>query len=103
MSAQKTPTLCDAIPAYEILLCAFREAKTVLPRLSEAIDECIRKIEEYMNIERRKPIYALSISTPPLFSLWLHHVIMSMNTLPFKVLHPDYKLDWLYDTWNAAD
>lgn len=63
MSAQKTPTLSDTIPAYEILLCALCEAKTVLPQLGDTIDVCIWKIEEHMNIERRRPLYALSIST----------------------------------------
>ncbi|KAI0053799.1 hypothetical protein FA95DRAFT_1481369, partial [Auriscalpium vulgare] len=61
LSFEQTPTLPHVIPAYELLLTMLQDCRTTLPRISAAIDECIRKIQQYMNIERRKPIYALSI------------------------------------------
>ncbi|KAI0060763.1 hypothetical protein BV25DRAFT_1806882, partial [Artomyces pyxidatus] len=62
LSFEQTPTLPHVIPSYELLVTMLRDAQVTLPRIRPAIQEAIRKIEEYMNIERQKPIYAVSIS-----------------------------------------
>ncbi|KAJ7181343.1 hypothetical protein C8R43DRAFT_870106, partial [Mycena crocata] len=61
VSAEKTPTLCIVLPLYERLIIMLRDLKRKIPKLSHAITASIRKLEEYLALSRRAPIYALAM------------------------------------------
>ncbi|KAJ7157079.1 hypothetical protein C8R46DRAFT_873629, partial [Mycena filopes] len=61
VSAEKTPTLAIVLPLYERLIIMLRDLKRRLPKLSHAISAAIRKLEEYLALSRRAPIYALAM------------------------------------------
>ncbi|KAJ7659386.1 hypothetical protein B0H17DRAFT_1185541 [Mycena rosella] len=65
VSAEKTPTLC------------IRQ----LPKLGHAISAAIRKLEEYLALSRRAPIYALAMGHPS----------------------SDNQIKWIEDHWSAED
>ncbi|KAJ2927910.1 hypothetical protein H1R20_g9190, partial [Candolleomyces eurysporus] len=58
LSAEKTPTLSIAFPAYEIVVEKWKALRETIPELSFAIDAGIQKIEEYMGEGRKSRIYA---------------------------------------------
>ncbi|KAJ7468180.1 hypothetical protein FB451DRAFT_1039951 [Mycena latifolia] len=58
VSAEKTPTLSIVLPLYERLIIMLRDFKRQLPKLGHAISAAIRKLEEYLALSRRAPIYA---------------------------------------------
>ncbi|KAJ6506004.1 hypothetical protein DFH09DRAFT_943442, partial [Mycena vulgaris] len=61
VSAEKTPTLCIVLPLYERLILMLRDLERQLPKLGHAISAAIRKLEEYLALSRRAPIYALAM------------------------------------------
>ncbi|KAI0309876.1 hypothetical protein OF83DRAFT_1071370 [Amylostereum chailletii] len=65
LSFEQTPTLPQVLPAYELLLQMLQDLQVTLPRISAAIEEAARKIEQYMEVEHRKPIYTVSIGMFP--------------------------------------
>jgi len=62
LSAEKTPTLPMALPAYELLLESWRNLQPVIPELSYYIGVGIEKIEEYVTKGRKSRVYALAMS-----------------------------------------
>ena|ERR1700722_1949678 len=62
LSAEKTPTLSIALPAYEMLLVAWTNLKAAIPELSHYIQVGIAKILEYVSKGRRSRVYALAMS-----------------------------------------
>ena len=62
LSAEETPTLAMALPAYELLLDAWRKLQPVIPELSYYIGVGIEKIEEYVAKARKSRVYALAMS-----------------------------------------
>jgi hypothetical protein len=62
LSAERTPTLSMALPAYEMLVISWTELKKAIPELSHYIDLGISKIMEYVSKGRRSRIYALAMS-----------------------------------------
>ena len=62
LSAEKTPTLSMALPAYELLLLSWRRQQQHFPHLADAIGTGIDKIEEYVAHSRKTRAYALSMS-----------------------------------------
>jgi hypothetical protein len=63
LSAEKTPTLSMALPAYELLVVAWTDLAKEIPELSHYIKVGISKIMEYISKGRRSRIYALAMST----------------------------------------
>ncbi|KAJ7039416.1 hypothetical protein C8F04DRAFT_898191, partial [Mycena alexandri] len=61
VSAEKTPTLSIVLPLYERLIIMLRNLKRQLPKLGHAISAAIHKLEEYLGLSRRAPIYALAM------------------------------------------
>lgn len=51
-----------ALPAYELLLNAWRKLQPVIPELSHYIWVGIEKIEEYVAKGRKSHVYALAMS-----------------------------------------
>ncbi|KAM6491195.1 hypothetical protein JOM56_013435, partial [Amanita muscaria] len=62
LSADKTPTLSQAIPAYEALVKAWLNLQQQLPELAHYIGVGIAKIQEYVAKGRTSRIYALAMS-----------------------------------------
>ncbi|KAJ7721832.1 hypothetical protein DFH07DRAFT_867753 [Mycena maculata] len=62
LSAEKTPTLSAALPAFEILLESWIDLQTKLPMLSHYIGVGIVKIQEYAAKGRKTRAYALAMS-----------------------------------------
>lgn len=64
ISAEKTPTLTVALPAYEHLLTLLKGFKTLNPEIGDAVQASIEKLEEYFEKTRQTPIYAVAMSEP---------------------------------------
>jgi hypothetical protein len=62
LSADKTPTLSQAIPAYEALVHAWSNLQQKLPELAHYIGVGIAKIQEYVAKGRTSRVYALAMS-----------------------------------------
>ena len=61
LSAEKTPTLSVAMPAFELLLSAWKKLQIELPELAHFIGVSIAKIQEYVEKGRSSRIYALAM------------------------------------------
>jgi hypothetical protein len=64
ISAEKTPTLPVALPAYEDLLTLLKDFKALNPEIGDAVQASIEKLEEYFEKTRQTPIYAVAMSEP---------------------------------------
>lgn len=62
LSAEKTPTLSAALPAFEMLLDSWINLQKELPMLAHYIGAGIFKIQEYVNKGRKSRAYALAMS-----------------------------------------
>ncbi|KAK6996343.1 ribonuclease H-like domain-containing protein [Favolaschia claudopus] len=63
LSAEKTPTLSMALPAFELLLLNWLCLMEELPELAHYIGVGVHKIQEYVHKGRKSRIYALAMST----------------------------------------
>ncbi|EIN03294.1 hATC-domain-containing protein, partial [Punctularia strigosozonata HHB-11173 SS5] len=80
LSAEKTPTLPVALPAYEQVLLLWRALQIELQYLSPYIEFGISKIEEYVARSRRSCAYVLAI-----------------------VINPAIKFRWIEDQWTEEE
>ncbi|KAJ7235800.1 hypothetical protein C8J57DRAFT_1088647, partial [Mycena rebaudengoi] len=80
LSAEKTPTLSVALPAYELLLNSWLHLQTELPMLKHYIGVGIDKIQEYVDKGRKSRIYALAM-----------------------IINPTIKMEWIDEHWPAED
>ncbi|EIN08900.1 hypothetical protein PUNSTDRAFT_32066, partial [Punctularia strigosozonata HHB-11173 SS5] len=80
LSAEKTPTLPVALPAYEQVLSLWRALRIELQYLSPYIEFGISKIEEYVARSRRSRAYVLAI-----------------------VINPAIKFRWIEDQWTEEE
>ncbi|KAJ2973106.1 hypothetical protein NUW54_g12126 [Trametes sanguinea] len=78
VSSERTPSLSIALPAYELVLVAWKQLRLDLPHLRHYIDRGIEKIQEYVYKSRKSRIYALAIA-----------------------LNPAFKLEWIRQHWSA--
>jgi len=83
LSAEKTPTLSVALPAFEMLVNAWTILQAALPELSHYIGVGIHKIREYVQKGRESRIYALAMSSlcvlfVPRVKLTFHHSYKSI-------------------------
>ncbi|KAJ6462092.1 hypothetical protein C8R45DRAFT_841836, partial [Mycena sanguinolenta] len=65
LSAEKTPTLSAALPAFELLLESWINLQLELPMLAHYIGVGIVKIQEYVNKGRKSRVYALAMILNP--------------------------------------
>ncbi|KAE9384891.1 hypothetical protein BT96DRAFT_756760, partial [Gymnopus androsaceus JB14] len=61
LSAEKTPTLCDAIPAFEAMLGKWSELRHSHWDIRSAIIAGMEKLEDYIDIIRGVPVYTLAM------------------------------------------
>ena len=65
LSAERTPTLSMAIPAYEILIKKWKSLRATIPELSGYIDAGLEKLNEYVELSRNNQIFALAMGRFP--------------------------------------
>ncbi|KAJ7696975.1 hypothetical protein B0H17DRAFT_1266691, partial [Mycena rosella] len=80
LSAEKTPTLSAALPAFEMLLDCWINLQTQLPMLAHYIRVGIVKIQEYVNKGRKTRVYALAM-----------------------IINLTMKMEWIEQHWPADD
>ncbi|KAJ7070551.1 hypothetical protein C8F01DRAFT_1225955 [Mycena amicta] len=80
LSAERTPTLSIALPAYELILDSWLKLQNEIPELKHYIGVGIAKIQEYIKLGRKSRIY-----------------------LHVTVINPSMKLDWIEKHWPARD
>ncbi|KAK0431307.1 uncharacterized protein EV420DRAFT_1286270, partial [Desarmillaria tabescens] len=61
LSAEKTLTLCDMLPAFEAVSALWQAQKEEFPSLSRAINVGLEKLSEYMELARDVPAYMLAM------------------------------------------
>ena len=69
LSAEKTPTLCDAIPAFEAMFGKWSQLRLAHPIIGSAISAGMDKLREYINLVRPIPVYTLAMGKFSLFSI----------------------------------
>lgn len=62
LSAEQTPTISQALPAYERLLTLLELAASSFPKISHAIQASIAALRQYMRYTRQSRVYALAMS-----------------------------------------
>ncbi|KAH9895281.1 ribonuclease H-like domain-containing protein, partial [Cubamyces lactineus] len=80
LSAEDTPTVSLALPAYANLIEILKGAQQKLPRISHGIQAAISALEEYMAYTRQTRVYALAM-----------------------MLNPTIKFTWLSDNWKSHE
>lgn len=61
LCSEKTPTLSIALPAYDLLLSAWKALQKKIPFLAPYIDVGIKTIEEYIALSRKSKIYVFAM------------------------------------------
>jgi hypothetical protein len=89
LSAEKTPTIALALPAFEVLIDALLQKQKVIPELAHYIGVGIAKIQEYVQKCRRSRIYAI-----------FYNDYLCCGSL---VINPAYKLDWIQKHWTERE
>ncbi|CAE6443976.1 unnamed protein product, partial [Rhizoctonia solani] len=94
LSAEQTPTLSLALPVYEALLQALRDATYKFPELSYAIVRAELKLESYVVKTRDLPVYALAMVVNPCIRFrWMHANYTALQCQGFKVSVKDKMLE----------
>ncbi|KAJ7660136.1 ribonuclease H-like domain-containing protein [Mycena polygramma] len=63
LSAEKTPTLGDALPAFEAMIKAWKKQQESFPETAHIVQEGIDKLESYRDRVQDVPAYILSMCT----------------------------------------
>ncbi|KAK0501117.1 hypothetical protein EDD18DRAFT_1067752 [Armillaria luteobubalina] len=61
LSAEKTPTLCDMLPAFEAVSTLWKAQRQEFPGLSCAIDAGLEKLSEYTELAHDVPAHMLAM------------------------------------------
>jgi len=61
LSAEKTPTLSRALPAFQALISKWTKQRTEMPEMAHVIDEGIEKLEVYRNRVSLSNPYTLAL------------------------------------------
>lgn len=62
LSAEKTPTLCEALPAYDAMLTVWKRLQTELPAsYAQVIEAGVQKLDQYRDRTTEAPAYYLSM------------------------------------------
>ncbi|KAF8902744.1 hypothetical protein CPB84DRAFT_1678641, partial [Gymnopilus junonius] len=80
LSAEKTPTLSMALPAFEMLVISWLNIQKIIPELGHYIGVSIAKIQEYTRKGRQSCIYALAM-----------------------ILNPSQKMNWINEHWSQKE
>ncbi|KAJ7358519.1 hypothetical protein DFH08DRAFT_686901, partial [Mycena albidolilacea] len=61
LSAEKTPTLGDALPAFEAMITAWEKQQVIYPETAHIVQQGIDKLESYRERVQDVPAYILSM------------------------------------------
>lgn len=61
LSREKTPSLCETIPAYNAIITWWKELQVAKPQFAEVIEAGIQKLAQYQSCLSTAPAYVLSI------------------------------------------
>ncbi len=89
LSAEKTPTLCDALPSFSALILWWCLLQEKMPEMKVVISAGLKKLEEYFKKVMDVPAYIFSMSEsvcPILYQSLIQNYI--------SVLNPNMKLWW---------
>lgn len=85
LSAEKTPTLCNAIPSFEAMMQLWDEQKTEMPEVTQVIDAGMEKLDGYRNRTDAVPAYILAM------------IINPAQKLSFYSNYQPHKVQWAKD------
>lgn len=92
LSHKKTPTLCNAIPAFEALRTKWEEYQDEHPETQHIIQPGLDKLAEYRNCIELVLAYVLAMGAlQPI----MHHCLISL--CPPSAVNPLQNLDWYED------
>jgi hypothetical protein len=61
LSAEKTPTLCLALPLYERMISMFKNLERARPKIAHAVRSARVYLEDYLALSRKTRAYGLAI------------------------------------------
>lgn len=93
LSAEKTPTLGNALPCFEAMARSWEALKSKQSKYASIISEGLDKLETYRLYTEEVPAYTLAMSTCSLYSHSPAMLIYLFICL-FQVINPALKLDW---------
>jgi hypothetical protein len=88
LSSDMTPTLCDAIPAFEAMKSIWNKQKVEMPDVAHIIDAGLKKLDEYRERADLVPAYVGAMSMCNVLSL------ISLFDVHLLVVNPALKLQW---------
>ncbi|KAJ3535357.1 hypothetical protein NM688_g6991 [Phlebia brevispora] len=97
LSAERTPTLPQAIPVYEHLLELLRARRKELAKIAHGLNASIRKLQKYVKMARKTRIYALAMGECLVFCR------DKVSTDIMTVIHPMYKFTWIEENWTLQE
>jgi hypothetical protein len=77
LSAEKTPTLCFALPLYERMIEVFKNVERGRPKIAHAVRSARQYLENYLALSRKTRAYSLAISTSQSAPRFLHTISCS--------------------------
>ncbi|KAF9003859.1 hypothetical protein BDQ17DRAFT_1241803, partial [Cyathus striatus] len=87
LSAQKTPIICNVIPAFQSMEIIWKEHLQYNPDISDIVQAGLDKLSGYAEQLDLVPAYVLSLSK-------CHTHISKLYALTFEVLNPKLKMSW---------
>ena len=87
LSAERTPTLSIALPAYELIIAKWKDLQQVIPELKSFIGQGIRKLKEYMSETRKTRMYAHAMGESHFRALLLHSDSSIWSSQPNNQVH----------------
>ncbi len=86
LSAEKTPALCDTLPAFSALLARWCLLQEQMPEMKDVIEASLSKLEDYF----LKVMYILAYN----FTMSRSHLAIVASLTPLVVLNSKMKLRW---------
>ncbi|KAJ7277820.1 hypothetical protein C8J57DRAFT_1060348 [Mycena rebaudengoi] len=89
LSAEKTPTPGNALPAFEAMISKWEQMQRENPEIADIIQKGLDKLGSYQERVERVPAYVLAMST------WMDRIqVYETHVSLLQVLNPAIKLRW---------
>lgn len=98
LSHEKTPTLCNAFPAFEGMKQLWEDHQLEHPETYDIIQEGLNKLEEYRDRADDVPAYVFAMRK----LILSHSMIVGDFWSVFVVINPNIKLSW-YETYRPEE
>jgi hypothetical protein len=97
LSAERTPTLCQVIPAYEKLIDILEGAESAYSRIGHVVRAARQKLEEYFALSRNTRAYAVAMST-----CFFYCCFAPVDDIEL-VISPLMKTQWMREHWTTLE